>query len=150
MEVVFVVFSIISITFLVTAYINSKVSKLIWEPFRTTLDYIIFSVHTSDYKKLEPSEIEEFSELNSSINHMTSKMSSDYKNQKKFTENASHEFQTPLAIKGKIDLLLQENTLKEMTLLISIEEATSRLSRINKSLLLLSKIENQQYEKQIL
>jgi hypothetical protein len=34
-----------------------------------------------------------------------------------------------------------------MTLLISIEEATSRLSRINKSLLLLSKIENQQYEK---
>jgi signal transduction histidine kinase len=44
---------------------------------------------------------------------------------------------------------LQENTLKEeaMTLLISIEEATSRLSRINKSLLLLSKIENQQYEK---
>jgi signal transduction histidine kinase len=81
---------------------------------------------------------------------MTSKMSSDYKNQKKFTENASHEFQTPLAIKGKIDLLLQENTLKEMTLLISIEEATSRLSRINKSLLLLSKIENQQYEKQIL
>jgi signal transduction histidine kinase len=77
-------------------------------------------------------------------------MSSDYKNQKKFTENASHEFQTPLAIiKGKIDLLLQENTLKEeaMTLLISIEEATSRLSRINKSLLLLSKIENQQYEK---
>jgi signal transduction histidine kinase len=41
-------------------------------------------------------------------------MSSDYKNQKKFTENASHEFQTPLAIiKGKIDLLLQENTLKK-------------------------------------
>jgi signal transduction histidine kinase len=55
-------------------------------------------VSIPDYKKLEPSEIEEFSELNSSINHMTSKMSSDYKNQKKFTENASHEFQTPLAI----------------------------------------------------
>jgi signal transduction histidine kinase len=107
-------------------------------------------VHTADYKKLEPNEIAEFSELNSSINHMTSKMSSDYKNQKKFAENASHEFQTPLAIiKGKIDLLLQENTLNEetMKLLVSIEEATSRLSRINKSLLLLSKIENQQYEK---
>ena len=81
---------------------------------------------------------------------MTSKMISDYKNQKKFAENASHEFQTPLAIiTGKIDLLLQENSLNEetMKLLVSIEEATSRLSRINKSLLLLSKIENQQYEK---
>jgi signal transduction histidine kinase len=152
MEVVSVVFTLLLLLlFLVTVYINSKVSKLIWEPFKDTLDYIKdFSVHTADYKKLEPSEIAEFSELNSSINQMTSKMSADYKNQKKFTENASHEFQTPLAIiKGKIDVLLQENTLKEeaMTLLIAIEEATSRLSRINKSLLLLSKIENQQYEK---
>jgi signal transduction histidine kinase len=152
MEVVFVVFTVLLVLLLlVTAYINSKVSKLIWEPFRNTLNYIKdFSVHTANYKKLEPSEIAEFSELNSSINQMTSKMSADYKNQKKFTENASHEFQTPLAIiKGKIDVLLQENTLKEeaMTLLIAIEEATSRLSRINKSLLLLSKIENQQYEK---
>ncbi|WP_016990273.1 sensor histidine kinase [Flavobacterium sp. ACAM 123] len=152
MEVVSVVFTLLLLLlFLVTVYINSKVSKLIWEPFKDTLDYIKdFSVHTADYKKLEPNEIAEFSELNSSINHMTSKMSSDYKNQKKFAENASHEFQTPLAIiKGKIDVLLQENTLKEeaMTLLIAIEEATSRLSRINKSLLLLSKIENQQYEK---
>jgi hypothetical protein len=51
MEVVFVVFTVLLLVFLVTAYINSKVSKLIWEPFRTTLDYIKnFSVHTSDYK----------------------------------------------------------------------------------------------------
>ena len=81
---------------------------------------------------------------------MTSKMVTDYKNQKKFAENASHEFQTPVAIiKGKIDLLLQEATLNEetMRLLVSIEEAASRLSKINKSLLLLSKIENQQYDK---
>jgi signal transduction histidine kinase len=152
MEVVSVVFIILLLLlFLVTAYINSKISKLIWTPFKNTLDYIKdFSVNTMDYKKLESNEITEFSELNSSINHMTSKMISDYKNQKKFAENASHEFQTPLAIiTGKIDLLLQENTLNEetMKLLVSIEEATSRLSRINKSLLLLSKIENQQYEK---
>jgi len=151
-EVVSVVFIVmLLVLFLVTAYINSRISKLIWTPFKNTLDYIKdFSVHTTPYKKLESNEITEFSELNSSINHMTSKIISDYKNQKKFAENASHEFQTPLAIiKGKIDLLLQENTLNEesLTLLVSIEEATSRLSRINKSLLLLSKIENQQYEK---
>ncbi|MCL6462019.1 MAG: HAMP domain-containing histidine kinase [Flavobacterium micromati] len=152
MEVVFVVFTLLLVLlFLVTAYINIKISKLIWKPFKSTLDYIKdFNVNTLHYKKLESNEITEFSELNSSINLMTSKMINDYNNQKKFTENASHEFQTPLAIiKGKIDLLLQENTLNEetMKLLVSIEEATSRLSRINKSLLLLSKIENQQYEK---
>ena len=152
MEVVFVVFLVLLVVLLlITLYINLKISKLIWEPFRNTLVYIKnFSVNTPDFKKLEPSEISEFNELNSSINLMTSKMVTDYKNQKKFAENASHEFQTPVAIiKGKIDLLLQEATLNEetMRLLVSIEEAASRLSKINKSLLLLSKIENQQYDK---
>ena len=152
MEVVFVVFLVLLLLLLlITAYINLKISKLIWEPFRNTLEYIKnFSVHSTDFKKLESNDITEFSELNSSINGMTSKMITDYKNQKKFAENASHEFQTPLAIiKGKIDLLLQENTLNEKTmqLLVSIEEAASRLSRINKSLLLLSKIENKHFGK---
>lgn len=152
MEVVFVVFLVLLLLLLlITAYINLKISKLIWEPFRNTLAYIKnFSVHSTDFKKLESNDITEFSELNSSINGMTSKMITDYKNQKKFAENASHEFQTPLAIiKGKIELLLQENTLNEetMQLLVSIEEAASRLSRINKSLLLLSKIENQHFGK---
>ena len=152
MEVVFVVFIILLLfLLLITVYINIRISKLIWAPFLNTLTYIKnFNVQTNDFKKLESNDITEFSALNSSINGMTSKMITDYKNQKKFAENASHEFQTPLAIiKGKIDLLLQDNTLNEetMRLLVSIEEAASRLSKINKSLLLLSKIENQQYDK---
>ena len=152
MEAVFIAFLVLLLLlFLVTVYINNKVSELIWKPFQGTLDYIKnFTVHTSDYKALASNEITEFNELNTSINQMIAKMSSDYNNQRKFAENASHEFQTPLAIiKGKIDLILQESSLNEysMRLLVSIEEAASRLSRINKSLLLLSKIENQQYAK---
>lgn len=152
MEVVFIAFLLLLLLlFLVMVYINSRVSKLIWAPFSETLSYIKgFNVSASYYKPLDLDEINEFNELNTSINLMTAKMISDYKIQKKFTENASHEFQTPLAIiKGKIDLLLQESSLNEgsMDLLVSIEEATSRLSRMNKSLLLLSKIENQQYVK---
>lgn len=152
MEAVFIAFLVLLLLlFLVTVYINNKVSELIWKPFQGTVEYIkSFTVNNMDYKMLAPSEITEFSELNASINQMTAKMISDYNNQRKFAENASHEFQTPLAIiKGKIDLILQESSLSEdsMRLLVSIEEATSRLSRINKSLLLLSKIENQQYVK---
>jgi hypothetical protein len=49
MEVVFVVFTVLLVLLFVTAYINSKVSKLIWD--HLGLDYIKnFSVHTSDYK----------------------------------------------------------------------------------------------------
>ena len=151
MEVVLVVFILLLfLLFLITVYINIKISKLIWKPFQNTLNFIKnFNVTQTSNVNLESSSITEFDELNRSINQMTTKMIADYKNQKKFTENASHEFQTPLAIiKGKIELLLQDLTLNEeaLHLLIAIENATSRLSRINKSLLVLSKIENQQFK----
>ncbi|MFV8360937.1 sensor histidine kinase [Flavobacterium sp. LS1P3] len=151
MEVVLINFvAIVFLLFSIIYFINIKISKKLWQPFWFTLDYIKnFNVTTSAIIKLESSDIDEFKELNSSMNQMTSKMVSDYHNQKKFAENASHEFQTPFAIiKGKIDILLQNKDLDLDTLktLISIDDATIRLSRINKSLLLLSKIENRQYQ----
>lgn len=151
MEVVSIAFiTLLLLLFILIYFINIKISKIVWQPFWFTLDYIKnFNVTSSPTISLKPNNINEFNELNTSINQMTLKMVSDYQNQKKFTENASHEFQTPFAIiKGKIDLLLQNQKLDEesLHLLISIDEATNRLSRINKSLLLLSKIENRQYE----
>ncbi|MFV8355786.1 sensor histidine kinase [Flavobacterium sp. XS1P32] len=151
MEVVLINFvAIVLLLFSIIYFINIKISKKLWQPFWFTLDYIKnFNVTTTAIIKLESSDITEFEELNSSMNQMTSKMVSDYHNQKKFAENASHEFQTPFAIiKGKIDILLQNKDLDLDTLktLISIDDATIRLSRINKSLLLLSKIENRQYQ----
>jgi signal transduction histidine kinase len=150
MEVVLVVFiTLLILLFSIILFINIRISKKLWQPFWASLHYIKnFNVTTTENKKLESNDINEFNELNTSINEMTSKMISDFKNQKKFTENASHEFQTPFAIiKGKIDLLLQKENMDEesLKLLISIEDATNRLSKINKSLLLLSKIENRQY-----
>lgn len=152
LEVVMAVFiTLLFLLFFIIFLINIKISKKLWQPFWTTLEYIKnFNVTANENMKLHSNDITEFNELNTSINQMTSKMMHDYRNQKKFTENASHEFQTPLAIiKGKIDLLLQTQNLDEesLQLLIAIEDTTSRLSRINKSLLLLSKIENRQYEK---
>lgn len=150
MEVVLTAFiTLLLLLFLITYFINLRISKIIWKPFRNSLNYIKnFNVTSSENTILEPNDIEEFNELNSSINQMTAKMISDYQNQKKFAENASHEFQTPFAIiKGKVDLLLQTKNLDEesLNLLISIDDTATRLSRINKSLILLSKIENRQF-----
>jgi signal transduction histidine kinase len=76
---------------------------------------------------------------------------STYQQQKAFTENASHELQTPIALlKSKLDLLLQEKEVSSQIseLLGGIEAPLSRLSRINKNLLLLAKVENHQYQSQ--
>ncbi|HSV10951.1 MAG TPA: HAMP domain-containing sensor histidine kinase, partial [Hanamia sp.] len=76
-------------------------------------------------------------------------VSKDYESLKSFTENASHEIQTPLAIiKNKIELLLQSENFDEtqVNAIQSVNEAASKLSRLNQSLLLLAKIENRQFE----
>jgi len=68
---------------------------------------------------------------------------------KEFTENAAHEMQTPLAIaQSKLELLIQDSNLKDEQVdsIIQATEALSRLSKLNQSLLLLAKIENNQYE----
>ncbi len=80
---------------------------------------------------------------------MTAKMLSDYNNQKQFTENAAHELQTPLAvIKSRIDLLIQSKTIsaEDMEQIQEIEKSASKIAHLNKTLLLLSKIENRQFE----
>src|ERR1035437_9376120 len=80
-------------------FINRKISKIIWEPFYDSLNRIKkFDVSQSRKISLGGSDITEFSELNKSITLMADKIQTDYKNLKEFTENASHEIQTPLAI----------------------------------------------------
>lgn len=74
-----------------------------------------------------------------------------YRLQKEFTENASHELQTPLAVfRSKLDLLLQQSdniTESQAAIIQDLYEITGRLSRLNRNLLLLAKMENKQFSK---
>ena len=94
------------------------------------------------------SDITEFTELNDAVSIMENRVSQDYDEIKNFTENASHEIQTPLAIiKSKLELLSQSESLKEeqMDTIQSVSEAANRLSKLNQSLILLTKIDNRQF-----
>jgi two-component system sensor histidine kinase QseC len=87
--------------------------------------------------------------LNDSLNKMTLRIHQDYLALRTFTENASHEMQTPLAvIRSKVESLLQETEGKEKIIqqLLTIEDATLKLSRLHQSLLLLTKLENRQFQ----
>ena len=142
---------VLIVLFLLSLYfINIRISKIIWNPFYQSLDKIKkYDLDTAIKLQVADSDIDEFNELNSAVELMTDKIQADYKNLKEFTEDASHEIQTPLAIiKTKLELLIQSEDLNEeqMLLIQSINDATNRLSRLNQSLLLLAKIENHQYQ----
>jgi signal transduction histidine kinase len=131
--------------FLINRFILSK----LWKPFNNTLSQLKqFNVSGKNKLLLEKSDINEFTELNQAVSIMTNRVSQDFNEIKNFTENASHEIQTPLAIiKSKLELLSQSENLKEeqMNTIQSIFEAGNRLSKLNQSLILLTKIDNQQF-----
>lgn len=125
----------------------SKISaKILWKPFYDTLNQIRnFEIDKNKPPQFIPTNIEEFDTLNKSIDRLIEKNTAIYKNQREFIENAAHELQTPLALfQAKIDTMFQlPDISKEHSLVLaSLNNDVSRLNRLNKNLLLLSKIEN--------
>ena len=143
--------TILTILLLLTGlwFLNTRITKRIWNPFQHNLNSLKnFSIQDQEPIDLKKSNIDEFQELNKSIKSLTEKVRSDFDNLKEFTGNASHEMQTPLAImQSKIELLLQSENLnkEESKQLHAIYHAGQRLSKLNNTLLTLSKEENRQF-----
>lgn len=129
--------------------LNRYVSAYIWSPFYDTLTKIkTWNIKKSDVLSFKNTNIDEFHLLNDTVKDLTQQIKSDYQNLKEFTENVSHEAQTPLSIiSSKIELLLQENnyTEKQHELILQIYRANQRLYKLNEALILLSRIENKQF-----
>lgn len=129
--------------------VNRRIAKSVWQPFYNNLKSIEqFSVNDKKPVLLHSTGITEFEQLNSAITNLTGQIVSDFQNQKQFSEDISHELQTPLAIiASQIEALLNDNALQEKhsEKLNSIFNSAQRLTKINKSIILLSKIENNQF-----
>ena len=134
------------ILFIVNRFILNK----LWHPFNTTLAKLKeFDINKNQKLQLNTTNIDEFIDLNYAVTKMNESVIRDYNALKSFTENASHEIQTPLAIVNtKLELLIQsENfTATQMQNIQTIHNEINRLSKLNKSLLLLTKIDNHQFE----
>ena len=144
---------IISLLLVGLFVITKRLSINLWKPFYETLNQIEkFEIDKSNHPKFTETNIEEFNRLNNSIEKLIKKNTSIYHSQREFVENAAHELQTPLAVfQAKIDTLIQNTdfTQEQYKMLSSLNDSVSRLNRLNKNLLLLSKIENDIYtEKQ--
>ncbi|ELR70062.1 twp-component sensor histidine kinase [Fulvivirga imtechensis AK7] len=138
---------LLSVVVLVLGWIASL---FILKPFNATLEQIRnFSLKKNDRIVYQKSNTREFDKLNKFVEEMTDKVRSDYQSLKEFTENASHEMQTPLSItNGKLELLLESDNLsnEQVSLIISAQESIQRLSKLGKALSLLTKIENKEFE----
>lgn len=95
--------------------LNRRLSKKIWQPFQDTLQKLkSFQLNSQKQIEFQETDTIEFAELNATLDKLLQHSITTYKNQKEFTENASHELQTPLAVlKNKLDILLQSNDLTE-------------------------------------
>jgi signal transduction histidine kinase len=146
-QLIFMITLAVTILLLVSLLlINRFVLQRIWSPFYSTLGMMKAFNITQKEEIIPPiTKIDEFNELNDSANAMAARVRKDYKELKSFTDNASHEMMTPLAIvNSKLDSLLQTGTFSasQGAILQDIYHAIGRLIKLNQSLLLLAKIEN--------
>lgn len=132
--------------------VNIWISRKLWKPFYESLEKVkSFKLASGEPLTFSRSDTTEFEDLNKVLESMSERIRFDFLRQKQFVENASHELQTPLmVIRSRIELLVQQPGLSEeqVKLLQSIDNASLRLSRLNKALLLLSRIENYQFSGQ--
>ena len=124
-------------------------SKRLWRPFYDTLTVMEnFDIEKSQFIELGGSKTLEFERLNLVLRKLMEKNRRAFALQREFVDSAAHELQTPLAImQTQIDMMMQRQDLNEAQgeMLENLESSISRLQRLNKNLLLLSKMESQVY-----
>jgi signal transduction histidine kinase len=146
---IIIMFAVITVIIFVLNFFGLR---YLWRPFNKILGQIkVFDFRSNNDFEPVKTDIYEFSELNNELSKMTQKLTSDYKSLKEFSENASHEMQTPLAIiQSKLELLFQQNDFSAENLhaLKSAYQAANRLSHLHYELNLLNRIENREFKEQ--
>jgi len=150
MTIVISLLSILLLTFTLAYFLSKKMTELLWSDFESNLIQIEnFNFHQQHRLILKDTGVEEFDRLNKVVMKLTDKLKKDYHNLKEFSENASHELQTPLAvISTNLEEVLQEDLPKNTSEKVySTYQTIKKLSKINQGLLLLTKIDNKQFTK---
>jgi signal transduction histidine kinase len=129
---------------------NRLLLRRIWQPFYQTLAAMRqFNLSSRNPLPASHTDIDEFRNLDEATRQMTQQIVKDYEMLKNFTDNASHEMQTPLAIiNSRLDLMIQDQELgvQHHRNIQAMYDAIGRLRQLNQSLLLLTKIENHQFD----
>ncbi|MCB0546298.1 MAG: HAMP domain-containing histidine kinase [Phaeodactylibacter sp.] len=139
-------FIILCVAMLIFSFL---ITGWLFRPFQKTLDRIrSFNLKDQQVLELPQTSTKEFRQLNAFVAQMAYKARRDYLAVKEFSENASHEIQTPLAIaRGKLELLLETPGLtdEQLDLVQAAQQNINKLSKLGNALLLLTRIENKEF-----
>ena len=128
----------------INKYLLNPLNKMIIRKLKT-----ITNPETFDYSELH-SSTSDFVYLNNALNELMHKVTTILKNQQKFTADVSHELFTPISImQSKLENLLTSGNLTEQfaTSVMDQQNHLNRLQQIIKALLLIARIENDQFSK---
>lgn len=138
---------------LVTLFIDLGFVRLTLKPLIQIMSKKLQPVPSPASFNFEPvlSNTAEFQQLDERINAMMHKLKDTFQMEKEFISNVSHELQTPISIvQNRLEnIIIDSKVPDEVIVKLSDSQRTlNRMSRIIKALLLISKIENDQYLKQ--
>lgn len=140
--------ALLFLAFATSFLLTGRINRNMWTDFEKNLKLIEnFSFIKPAGLELRKSGIEEFNRLNTVVEKLTHRLRHDYLSLKEFTENASHEIQTPLSVTliNLEEILQQDIDEKTFRIVNASIAALKKLSNLNKSLILLTKIENGQF-----
>ncbi len=129
--------------------INIWVFHRIMKPFYRLLEWLDnFRLDKKNEPLDNPTNTTEFRKLNVAVNRFAVHSEEIFEQQKQFIGNASHEIQTPIAVcQNRLEMLMEDETLTEQQMgeIVKTYQTLEYVSKLNKSLLLLSKIDNSQF-----
>ncbi len=118
-------------------------------PFRALMEWVDGYVPGQPHEPIpSDTDVVEFQKLADSVREAVDRFEHEYEERRIFIGNASHELQTPLAVcSNRIEMMLDRPDLDEdmASELVKIHRSIQHLVRLNKTMLLLSKIENDQF-----
>lgn len=155
-ESIFYLLVILIVSLLVVILIvNVWVFRNCMKPFYRLLEWLEgYRLGTGKTMLQNPTNTTEFQKLNEAVMSFASHNEEIFEQQKLFIGNASHEMQTPLAVcMNRLEMLMEDEALTENQLkeIVGTYQTLEYASKLNRSLLLLSKIDNSQFveEKEI-
>lgn len=147
----FFIIIVLVVILLVTFLADTVYIEYLLKPFYKIIDTKIRRVNepeTFDHTPIK-AKSRDFRELDLVLNQMMDRIGELFKKEKQFISNVSHELLTPIALlKNKLENLLQNDSLDDNAFdkIASSLKTLDMLKKIINNLLLISRIENNQYE----